>query len=204
LIALQPTTFSGFRSYPTPSAAGYCSSFRSDALEVLVANPFFGEIKILAFDYAPPGWALCDGQTLSIAQNQPLYSLLGTSYGGDGVMTFALPDMRGRTPVHTDVAHTLAQKGGATQVTLLSTQVPLHSHGLVCSGADAVSSATQPAGRMLARATAAVYADPAPATALSAASVTASTGMSQTHSNMQPYLTLNFVIALTGVFPSRP
>lgn len=168
-----------------------------------MTEPFVGEIKIFPWDWPPRGWANCNGQLLSIQQNAALFSLLGTFYGGNGVQTFALPNLQGRTPMHVNNTHVLGQVGGTAQVTISLTQVPLHTHGLVCSGSAAADSATQPAGRVLAQATAAVYADGAPTTALSSASVTASSGQSQPHSNMQPYLTLNIAIALQGIFPSR-
>ena len=166
-----------------------------------MSEPFLAEIRIVGFNFAPRGWAFCDGQILPINQNQSLYSLLGTTYGGDGRTSFALPDLRSRTPIHTGDGHTLGQKSGAETVTLTAAEIAAHTH--------AVKASTQPAnqgvatGRILGSATD-IYRDPqaASTTALRSGTVT-NAGGGQAHNNMQPYLTLGFVIALQGLFPSR-
>jgi microcystin-dependent protein len=169
-----------------------------------VAEPFLAEIRITSFNFAPKGWALCNGQLLPINQNQALFSLLGTTYGGDGRVNFALPNLRGRTPVHMGAGLTLGEQGGAEAVTLLSASFPSHTHELRATAE--VASSTEPAGRVLAkkpRFGADVYAAPPGApTALAATSLT-NAGGSQPHTNLQPFLTLNFVIALQGIFPSQ-
>jgi microcystin-dependent protein len=167
-----------------------------------VAEPFLAEIRILSFEFAPRGWALCNGQLLPINQNQALFSLLGTTFGGDGRVNFALPDLRGRTPAHVGDGLTLGARGGEQAVTLAGNQLPVHTHTLVAT-ADVASSA-DPAGRVpakKARFGADVYASPASPTPLADGSL-ASVGGSQAHLNMQPFLTLSFVIALQGIFPS--
>jgi microcystin-dependent protein len=171
-----------------------------------MSEPFLAEILIVGFNFAPRGYAFCDGQILPINQNQSLYSLLGTTYGGDGRTTFALPDLRGRTPIHLDGTNPLGSKGGAEQVTLTEATIPSHSHTMDIATSDA---ANQPAGagNVFATPSAAVgtiYSDTGapPDTTLSGASIS-STGGAQGHENMQPYLALNFAIALQGVFPSR-
>lgn len=169
-----------------------------------MSEPFLAEIRMVGFNFAPRGWAFCDGQILPINQNQSLYSLLGTTYGGDGRTSFALPDLRGRTPIHTSDWYREGQKGGAETVTLTAAEMPAHTHALKASADEADSPsnagalfATTPSGDML-------YRDPSAssATTLSNTSVT-NTGGGQAHSNMQPYLTLSYCIALQGLFPSR-
>ena len=169
-----------------------------------MAEPFLGEIRMFGGNFAPRGYANCDGQLLSIAQNTALFSLLGTTYGGNGQTTFALPDLRGRVPLHFSGATPLGSRAGVENVTLTTAQIPAHDHGVRASAEAA--GATNPTGNVLAkkpRFGADVYAPP-PTTpiALSPASI-ASTGGSQPHPNQQPYLVLTFVIALSGVFPSR-
>lgn len=171
--------------------------------ESAVAEPFLGEIRILSFGFTPKGWALCNGQLLPINQNQALFSLLGTIFGGDGRVTFALPNLQGRTPVHDGVGLVLGMAGGQQAVTLSAAELPAHTHTLHAT-ADVASSAA-PGGAVpakKARFGANVYAAPGDETPLAAGSL-ASVGGSQAHSNMQPFLTLNFVIALQGIFPSR-
>ena len=170
--------------------------------ESVVATPFLSEIRIVGFSFAPRGWALCNGQLLPINQNQALFSLLGTTFGGDGRVNFALPNLQGRTPLHVGDGLALGQAGGAQSVTLSTSQLPAHTHSLQAT-AD-VASATAPAGAVLAkkpRFGANVYAAPSSPTALAQGSLT-SIGGSQAHPNLQPFLTLNFVIALIGIFPS--
>jgi microcystin-dependent protein len=166
-----------------------------------MAEPFLSEIRLMSFVFPPKGWALCNGQLLPINQNQPLFSLLGTTYGGDGRVNFGLPDLRNRVPMHTGSGHNLGERGGELAHTLSQSELPMHTH------AAAASSATQggkqaPAGRYLGGA-GNVYHPVAPQlTALQPASVTTAGG-SQAHENRQPYLTLNFCIALQGIFPSQ-
>ncbi len=168
-----------------------------------MSEPFLAEIRIVGFNFAPRGWAFCDGQILPINQNQSLYSLLGTNYGGDGRTSFALPDLRGRTPIHVSDSHRLAQKSGAETVTLTAAEIAAHTHTAKASSTAADSN--RPPGRVLAESTGDdIYRDPEAAnmTALRSGSV-ANAGGGQAHNNMQPYLTLGFVIALRGLFPSR-
>jgi len=170
-------------------------------------EPFLGEIRFVAFNFAPQGWAQCNGQLLSISQNQALFSLLGTTFGGDGLTTFALPDMRGRVPVATGQGtgltnRNLGDKGGQERVTLTVAQMPAHRHTLLASSATANSKA--PSGNVLANSsTAAIYNHDTPSVALEAASVT-SAGKGQSHENMQPFLGMTCIIALQGIFPPRP
>lgn len=168
-----------------------------------MADPFLGEIRIMSFGHAPKGWALCDGQFLPINQNQPLFALLGTTYGGNGQTTFALPDLRGRTPIHFDDAHTLGQRQGEEAHTISIAETPTHTHVLNASATDGNAPVPfGPSGNILARTVNNIYAAPANLVALNPGTVT-NTGGSQPHDNMQPFLTLNFCIALIGIFPSR-
>ena len=163
-----------------------------------MAEPFLSEIRIMSFVFAPKGWALCNGQLLPINQNQALFSLLGTTFGGDGRVNFALPDNRGRTPIHVGSGHTLGERGGEQAHTLSIAELPQHVH--VLSGVNANAATNDPTGAALSTA-AAIYHGPTSLTALRAASVT-NVGGSQAHLNMQPFLTLSFCIALQGIFPS--
>ena len=165
-----------------------------------MAQPYIGEIRLFAGNFAPAGWMLCDGQLLSIAENETLFQLIGTTYGGDGQSTFALPDLRGRVPIHFGTGFTLAQSGGAEQVTLTALHIPAHSHPMLAS-ADPANS-PNPAAHVLAEtaSTTPYFAGP-PAVALAPQSVT-SAGGSQPHTNLQPYLCINFIISLFGLFPS--
>ncbi len=166
-----------------------------------MSEPFLAEVRMVGFNFAPRGWAFCDGQILPINQNQSLYSLLGTVYGGDGRTSFALPDLRSRTPIHKSSSHALGQKTGAETVTLTAAEIAAHTHTVkALAGAP-----TQPVpnGGYLADITDG-YAAPAAssATALRSGTVT-NAGGGQPHNNMQPYTTLSFCIALRGLFPSR-
>ena len=163
-----------------------------------MAEPFLSELRIMSFDFAPKGWALANGQLLPINQNQGLFSLLGTTFGGDGRVNFALPDLRGRTPIHVGSGHTLGERGGEPAHTLSIGEIPTHTHVV---NANSGNGATPiPGGNLLAAANN-LYATPTNLTALSPSMVT-NTGGSQAHLNMQPFLTLSFCIALQGIFPS--
>jgi microcystin-dependent protein len=166
-----------------------------------VAEPFLSEIRLMSFSFAPRSWATCDGQLLPINQNQALFSLLGTTYGGDGRTTFALPDLRGRTPIHVSSGHPLGQRGGEQAHTLTLAEVPAHMH--VLSGTSSNGAALIPAGNLLATTPNQLYhAADNSQTAMASESV-ARLGGSQPHDNMQPYLILSFCIALQGIYPSR-
>lgn len=202
-----------------------------------MAEPFLGEVRLFSFNFPPKGWALCNGQLLPINQNQALFALLGTMYGGNGQTTFALPNLRGRTPIHHGNGHTIGEQGGSTSVALNIQQLPTHTHTLYASGA--AGNSLHPTNNVLAQRAAEPYRPPSlvapqqgeivsdelvtlswepwresffteigPGKA-SAGSLGAmhpgtvtSTGGSQPHNNMQPYLVLNFCIALQGLFPS--
>ncbi|MCW2672743.1 MAG: microcystin dependent protein [Frankiales bacterium] len=166
-----------------------------------MAEPFLAEIRLMSFNFAPTGWALCDGQLLPINQNQALFSLLGTNYGGDGRLNFGLPDLRGRVPMHMGGGHNLGERAGEQAHTLTIAELPTHTHVLGASSAD--GTATAPSNALLAKAAPAnPYAPAANQVAMSSAAV-ASTGGSQPHQNMQPFLALIFAIALQGIFPSQ-
>jgi microcystin-dependent protein len=158
-----------------------------------------GEIKIVSFNFPPKGWAQCNGQFLPINQNQALFSLLGTQFGGNGQTTFALPNLRGQVPIHMGSGHTLGEAGGTTAVTLNIQQLPTHLHPL--QGSNDNASTNTGTGAFVAQATA-LYHGPTTLTTLEPSSVS-SVGGSQAHTNMMPYLVLNFVIALQGIFPSQ-
>jgi microcystin-dependent protein len=169
-----------------------------------MAEPFMAEIRMASFVYAPQGWAQCNGQFLPIAQNQALFSLLGTTFGGNGQTTFALPDLRGRVPIHVGSGHTLGERGGEQAHTLSIAETPVHTHALNAS--SSIGNQAFPnfagVGNVLARDPGNVYAPSLQgAVALEAGSV-GSTGGSQAHLNMQPFLAINFTIALIGIFPS--
>jgi len=169
-----------------------------------VSEPFLAEIRIIGFNFAPRSWAFCDGQLLPISQNQSLYSLLGTTYGGDGRTTFALPDMRGRTPIHVGgsngTSHPQGQKAGSETISLTAAEMPAHNHGV--QGTSNNASQPVPASTLLPASNAGKPYSASTNGNLGAASV-ANAGNSQGHNNMQPYLALNFCIALAGLFPSR-
>lgn len=166
-----------------------------------MAEPFLSEIRIMSFGFAPKGWALCNGQLLPINQNQALFSLLGTTFGGDGRVNFALPDLQARTPIHMGAAHTLGERGGEQAHTLSQSEMTQHIHS-----ANAISTAgttNLPAGNLVANsAPNTIYGPVQNLSALNTKTVT-TVGGSQAHVNMQPYLTLNFCIALQGIFPSQ-
>ena len=166
-------------------------------------DPFLGELTLVPYNFAPKGWALCHGQLLSINQNQALFALLGTTYGGNGQTTFALPDLRGRVPLSSGQGpglenYKLGQKGGAERVTLSANQMPAHNHALNVHKGRSLQ--TNPTGNLLANGS--VYSNE-PANGVAGASAVANAGAGQAHENCQPYLTLNWIIALQGVFPSQ-
>jgi microcystin-dependent protein len=165
--------------------------------------PFLAEIRLMSFMYPPEGWALCNGQLLPINQNQALFSLLGTTYGGDGVQNFALPNMQGRAPMHTSGTHPLGQSGGEEGHTLGATEMPAHQHVLRASGKTAASSSPN-AGVLAApgRGATPAFAAATSLVPLNPASI-GNNGGGQPHENRPPYLALNFVIAMQGIFPSR-
>jgi microcystin-dependent protein len=170
-----------------------------------MAEPFLSEIRIMSFGYNPQGWALCNGQLMPINQNQALFSLLGTTYGGDGRVNFALPDLRGRTPIHKGSGHTLGEKGGEQAHTLSISEIPTHFHAAnATSDPHTITPENyQPIpGDALFAVVNGLYTIPANLTALLAGTV-GNTGGSLSHQNMQPFLVLNFSIALQGVFPSQ-
>ena len=164
-----------------------------------MAEPFLGEIRIFSFGFAPKGWALCNGQLLPINQNQALFALLGTFYGGDGRVNFALPSLQGRVPFHMGSGLTQGQVGGEQAHTLNIAEMPTHTH--VPVGSSSAASAASPAGNVWASLSSSGY-SLTPNAAMNPASVS-NTGGSQAHDNMSPYLTLNFCIALQGIFPSQ-
>lgn len=176
-----------------------------------MSEPFLGEIRMFGGNFAPAGWAFCNGQLLSISQNTALFSILGTYFGGDGQTTFGLPDLRSRVPVNQGQgpglsAYTPGQQGGSEQIALLQNQMPAHTHTVSASGAAATSSTA--AGNLLATATAArgqsapeIYGSTAPA--IMNATMINSAGNSLPHANIQPFLCVTFIIALQGIYPSR-
>jgi len=164
-------------------------------------TPFIGEIRWVAFNFAPVGWAICDGQLLPISQNQALFSLLGTTFGGDGQTTFALPDLRGRTPIHVGPGRDLGETGGEESHTLLASEIPWHAHPAMASNAEAT--AVSPAGNVFAAKSRVPLYGPGPANIDMGASAIGTAGGSQLHNNMPPYQTLQCIIALWGLYPSR-
>ncbi|HEY0765263.1 MAG TPA: tail fiber protein [Pyrinomonadaceae bacterium] len=177
-----------------------------------MADPFVAEIRIFPFNFAPKGWAFCDGQLLPLSQNTALFSLLGTTYGGDGKSTFALPDLQGNAAMHPGQGpglslHDLGEVGGSEAVTLLVSEIPAHAHGVGRSLNDGGNSITPVnsvwSQSVAGRGGAALYINGAPTGTVNPNSLSF-TGGGLPHNNMQPYLTLNFCIALQGVFPARP
>jgi microcystin-dependent protein len=172
-----------------------------------MADPFVAEIRIFPFNFAPKGWAWCDGQLMPLSQNTALFSLLGTTYGGNGKSNFALPDLQGRTPMPPGQGpglslHDLGETGGSETVTLLESEIPVHSHSLIASRSDANSQS--PVGQLSAVGVGgiAMYASPGSVTSLAPVALTPAGG-DQPHNNLQPYITFYFCIALQGVFPPR-
>ncbi|MGQ0800602.1 MAG: phage tail protein [Pseudomarimonas sp.] len=165
-----------------------------------MAQPYVGEIRMFAGNFAPAGWMFCEGQLLPISENETLFQLIGTTYGGDGQSTFALPDLRGRLPLHQGNGFILAETGGAEEINLTVQQIPSHSHPVLASSAPAADNT--PVGKVLAETTASnLYIEDVTNVNLSPSAVRA-TGGSQPHTNFQPYLCVNFIISLFGIFPS--
>jgi len=165
-----------------------------------MSQPYVGEIRMFAGNFAPAGWMFCEGQLLPIDQYQTLFTLIGTTYGGDGQSTFALPDLRGRLPLHFGNGFTLAETGGVEEVTLTVSQIPAHSHTMLAS--TDIATASSAAGNVTGQDAAKIYRLGNPTVFLNANSMS-STGGSQPHSNFQPYLCVDFIISLFGVFPSQ-
>jgi microcystin-dependent protein len=166
-----------------------------------VGTPFLGEIKIISWNFAPKGWAFCNGQFLPINQNQALFSLFGTMYGGNGQTTFALPNLQGRAPIHVGSGFTQGQVGGQQAHTVTITELPTHTHALSASSTDGNSQT--PTNNILAREVGNVYRPPAGGLQALNPAIISGVGGSQAHNNMQPFLVLNYIVALLGVFPSR-
>jgi microcystin-dependent protein len=170
-------------------------------------EPFLGEIRMFGFNFAPQGWALCNGQLLPINQNQALFALLGNMYGGNGTTTFALPDLQSRVPIHQGQgaglsAYVVGQAGGTETVTLAAAQMPAHTHSVQASSSAAGS--TKPKGRVPARSQSDTYAAKPDTSTVMHANMIAEAGSGGPHPNMQPYVTVNFCIAMVGIFPARP
>jgi microcystin-dependent protein len=172
-----------------------------------MADPFVAEIRVFPFNFAPQGWAFCDGQLLPISQNTALFSLLGTTYGGDGRSTFALPDLQGRAPMHPGQGpglslHDLGETGGSETVTLLESEVPAHGHTLRADVDDQADTTVPGPDAAFAQSSGGAAYQAAPTAALAGQALTPAGG-DQPHNNLQPYLTFNFCIAMQGVFPPR-
>jgi len=166
-----------------------------------MAQPYVGEIRIFAGNFAPAGWMFCEGQLLPISENETLFNLIGTTYGGDGQSTFALPDLRGRLALHQGNGYILAETGGAEEVTLTINQIPAHSHPML--GSSGNGSQSSPKNNVLASSTLVkLYSGEAADTAMAATAIS-SIGGNQPHTNFQPYLCLNYIISLFGIFPSQ-
>lgn len=173
-----------------------------------MADPFVAEIRIFPFNFAPRGWAFCNGQLLPLSQNTALFSLLGTTYGGNGMSNFALPDLQGRAPMHPGQGpglslHDLGESGGTETVGLLESELPSHNHTFG-HGGQALANKMDPVGARPSRASQRAYLPTLSNPTTLSASAVAVSGASQPHNNMQPYLTLQFCIALQGVYPPRP
>lgn len=164
-----------------------------------MAQPYVGEIRMFGGNFAPAGWMFCDGSLLPISENETLFQLIGTTYGGDGQSTFAVPDLRGRIPIHQGSGFILAETGGAEEITLTVSQIPAHSHPMLAVAATPNSN--NPGGGLTAQPTASIYNNSAVAVNLAPQAI-GSIGGSQPHQNMQPYLCVSFIISLFGIFPS--
>ena len=166
-----------------------------------MAQPYVGEIRMFAGNFAPAGWMFCEGQLLPISENETLFQLIGTTYGGDGQSTFALPDLRGRIPIHFGNGFTLAENGGVEEVTLTTSQIPSHTHAYLASGSTATAS--NPGNSVNDQNTAILLYTVGSASDNFNPGAIGSTGGSQPHTNFQPYLCLDFIISLFGIFPSQ-
>jgi len=164
-----------------------------------MSDPFLGEIRMFAGNFAPQDWALCNGALLPISGNEALFALVGVVYGGDGQTTFAIPDLRGRVPLHVGSGNTLGQTGGAESVALTTNQIPAHGHQLVAS--TTVATLSSPVNALTGAAASKPYRVPG-ATGVMAATTIGLTGGSQPHNNLQPYLAINYIISLVGIFPT--
>ena len=165
-----------------------------------MAQPYVGEIRMFAGNFAPAGWMFCEGQLLPISENETLFQLIGTTYGGDGQSTFALPDLRSRVPIHNGNGFVLAEQGGAEEVTLTVQQIPAHSHPLI--GSSSTGSTSIPENGFLAKSTSNTPYTPFPPDRNLRPNSISPTGGSQPHTNFQPYLCISFIISLFGIFPS--
>lgn len=166
-----------------------------------MSSPFIGEIRMFGGNFAPAGWAFCDGSLIPISENDALFNLIGTTYGGDGANTFALPDLRSRIPVHVGPGFALGQSGGVESVTLTTSQIPAHSHVPQCN--SGAGNLPDPTGGVWALPTTGIdYSDVAPSLIMDPAAI-GSTGGSQPHDNMVPFLAVNFILSLFGIFPSQ-
>ena len=172
-----------------------------------MSQPFVGECRLVGFNYAPEGWATCQGQLVPISDNDTLFNLIGTTYGGDGQQTFGLPDLQGRVPIHQGtgpggVNFVIGQKAGVETVTLNGQQMPIHTHPLMASGSNGNTNLLQ--GAVLAATQTQIYnaISPGPAAVMNSQSITPAGG-SQAHDNLQPYLTMNWIISLFGIYPSQ-
>lgn len=165
-----------------------------------MAQPYVGEIRMFAGNFAPVGWMFCEGQLLPISENETLFQLLGTTYGGDGESTFALPDLRGRIPIHQGDGFVLAETGGAEEITLTVSQIPAHSHPFLVSGD--IANSPNPGGSVVGRSGQInAFLNANPSVAMSP-QIVGPVGGSQPHTNFQPYLCINFIVSLFGIFPS--
>jgi microcystin-dependent protein len=165
-----------------------------------MAQPYVGEIRIFAGNFAPAGWMFCEGQLLPISENETLFQLIGTTYGGDGESTFALPDLRGRIPLHQGNGFILAETGGAEEITLTVNQIPSHGHPVLAN--SGAGSASSPQNNLLATTVGNIYSAPTGNQVNMSAAAVSSVGGSQPHNNFQPYLCVNYIISLFGIFPS--
>jgi microcystin-dependent protein len=168
-----------------------------------MAQPYVGEIRMFAGNFAPAGWAFCDGSLMPISENETLFQLIGTTYGGDGQSTFARPDLRGRIPIHQGNGFILAETGGAEEITLTVNQIPAHTHPVM--GTNDTANQANPGGQVPARFSQAnlyPYIEDVPNISMAASAITA-VGGSQPHTNFQQYLCVNFIISLFGIFPSQ-
>jgi len=164
-----------------------------------MAQPYVGEIRMFAGNFNPSGWMFCDGSLLPISENETLFQLIGTTYGGDGQSTFALPDLRGRIPMHWGNGFILAENGGAEEITLTTNQIPAHTHAMLAT--NDIPTLASPQNNLLGQAAAKFYRAGIPSVILNPQSLSI-TGGSQPHTNFQPYLCINFIISLFGIFPT--